>query len=222
MLKPSELSELMVPEVNRFHFVCPIFNSEVAAADCFTLEYEWMRGQKHPERAGCIACMASSKCPVRYMMKELHQGKSAYFSPVRQLGSVSGDVREEIAPIRVLDSILNDYGVSGEERDAIVGSVIAGKSKPMSRRPTSVAPLVKRTVTAEKPVEEDFAAKLTATNDMAGAITIAVQDAAGAPVAAKVDWVATSDTPIEPPRLALKSPLEIAREMAARKKELQQ
>lgn len=58
-------------ESNQFVFTCPIFHTKTKIAACFTLRELVWRGEKPEVRKGCQMCMATNKCPINNILKDM-------------------------------------------------------------------------------------------------------------------------------------------------------
>lgn len=194
----------MLEPTNMFRFTCPVFGKEVEARVCFKLHELYMRGEPHEKRPGCNACMSGSKCPTRHMVDEaVKTGKELYYSVEPKVGQLSKDTLERIAPVVVLDRVMDRYGVGSAERNAIAGNVTPlpdfGYVEPTESKP--------KRKTAAAPDDETVAAAKS------GDMSAAISKATSAPPAAKPP-VITKTTSATPPAKGM-SLLELARQKKA-------
>lgn len=170
VLKLAEF-EALSTDANQFRFTCPIFNSEVAVADCFTLHDRHMIGKREASRAGCHACMSSSKCPVRPMLQESAQNSGRYLAATRTLGRISDWVKERIDRILVPETVMNAFEVTLEERAAIRAACAHEIKSNKTPRPSISRQRIEAPAPKPSVEKETFAESLAAANDLAGAVS---------------------------------------------------
>lgn len=170
---------LALRESNAFRFVCPVFNQEVEAADCFDLLHHHMRGEQVPERNGCHACIRASKCPTREMLDEASEDPKRYYSETSKLGRISEKVLERGVSILVPNSVLDHFRVEDEERK-IIAALNEG-TKPTARSKIKTRARVKKpdpappSVSSPRPAaEEEGVVSAAQSGDLGAAITAAV------------------------------------------------
>ena len=176
----------MFAETNQFRFTCPIFGNEAQLAVCIKLRDLHMKGEPHPKRLGCSACMTANKCPVSHMMADTQrEGRDdAYYSAEPKLGRLSSWVGERIAPIVVMAKTMEEKGVPPGERAAIQRATI-GHNEPNTRgmayddepsaRKATVKPRPPKKTEAERTVQA------AQRGDLGEAVTRAVRAAPSGP-----------------------------------------
>jgi hypothetical protein len=171
---------LALRESNAFRFVCPVFNQEVEAADCFDLLYHHMRGEQVPDRNGCHACIRASKCPTREMLDEAGDDPKRYYSETAKLGRISERTLERLTAIAVPNSVLDHFRVEDEDRK-IIAALNEGISLPAARTKIKTRARVKKpdpappSVSSPRPAaEEEGVVSAAQSGDLGAAITAAV------------------------------------------------
>lgn len=114
---------LTLADENQFQFVCPIFNVETKMRLCNTLRDLVYAGRPPAVRKGCQACMRAGKCPAAQIITRISFGAGKvgddYGATEPTVGKLRQDVLERIAPVIVLESVLNSMQVPDAERELI-------------------------------------------------------------------------------------------------------
>lgn len=177
---------------NEFRFACPIFSSEVKIADCFTLFEQHKRGKRFAGREGCQACMASSKCPIYTIEREiLHKDVDPYFSKEPKVGPLQKHHVEAISRVVVQEYFVSMFGVPDDQKEVMREAharLIEGKLNSKDRGASimlgSVPTQPKATRRAAKPASTEIATvkpkdttvDAAISGDMSAAITSAAKE----------------------------------------------
>lgn len=178
---------------NEFRFACPIFSSEVKIADCFTLFEQHKRGKRFAGREGCQACMASSKCPIYTIEREiLHKNVDPYFSKEPKVGALQKHHVEAISRVVVQEFFVGMFGVDEDQKAAIqaaharlIEGKLTGKDRPPSITLGSVPSETRTSRRTTKPASTEIVSSkpradrtvdAARTGDMSAAITAAARE----------------------------------------------
>lgn len=167
---------------NRMSITCPVFGAETELRACFHLDYKVMRGQAPAVRKGCQAAMRCSKCPIWHIKAEIaRDGSDPYYSPEPRHGALSPSILGRIAPIVVLESVIESIGASDGEKAKL------RECNEAARKGVRPAPVPTRQRIARSPVQAAPTLEPTArealvdaavTGNIAAAITSAVKESA--------------------------------------------
>jgi hypothetical protein len=167
---------------NLFQFECPVFKLNVQARICFKVHETFMKGQPHPKRPGCNACLSANKCPIHYMIKEaIRTQKEAYFSTTPTVGSLSQEIISDVMPVMVLERDLKRFGCSANEIAAIEAATMPrselAKIETGKRRKRAAA-VSRGSATHKASATTDATVEAATRGDMTAAINEATKDAA--------------------------------------------
>ncbi len=166
---------------NKASFVCPIFNVSTTMRACTRLRDMVYMGKKPPVRAGCQACIASSKCPAAEFIRKVAFGQDLggtdMASDTEETVKIPAEILTAIHPVVVTETMMNRYNLTLVERELIesanprIEAQLGHAPKQKLSSPRPVGRSTTRTVTkAEQPAVSSAVAEAAASGDMSAAI----------------------------------------------------
>lgn len=166
---------------NEFHFVCPIFATEVKITTCFELRHQKWRGVRLPVRKGCQCCMTSNKCPINSLMEDvMRTDDDPYYSKEKVVGKLKQRHLDRVNRIMTTEEVIKRYDLSEKEIELIqLANKNAGlniKPKNSNRFGPALKPVQTSVVAIEAAPAPELKSNAAITGDMSAAITAAVKE----------------------------------------------
>ena len=127
---------------NQATFDCPIFNVETKVSTCLSLRDKHWRGERISVRAGCRACMSSSKCPISVAVQSISFSKKnaeeldIYGSKEPRKIRLDDELLQKILPVIVQAKTIYDFQLSEQEIE-LIGTANARIEAQMRTAPTA-------------------------------------------------------------------------------------